>query len=267
MRKIIFILIVCLLIQLPAFAYTDVFNEKFENKLEALSEYNIINGYEDGTFRPQNPITRAEFCKLIICATMNEGIELDGNGFSDVSDSFWAKDYICAARALEIVNGVTATAFAPQANITNEQAIKMIVCSLGYGEEAIASGGYPNGYIKIAKDLGIIENNFNAKAISTRQGIAEMVYNALDIELYLIYVSGDGSIERQKSLKTLREIYENYESPIEASTDEESEVIVDESKETIEETEVIIDESESITEEASNDDEVLLSESELETVG
>lgn len=261
MKRIFLLLAVTLLFLCCAFAYTDVSDKEFENKVEILSEYNIINGYGDGTFRPQNPITRAEFCKLIICATMNEGIELSDNGFSDVADSFWAKDYIHAAKALEIVNGVTATTFAPQANITNEQAIKMIVCSLGYGEEAIASGGYPNGYIKIAKDLGIISNNFNAKAISTRQGIAEMVYNAIDARFYFLLQNEDGSIERVESESTLKEYHEFLtDVTIEAGTDEESEVIVDESEETIEE-------SESITEESSNDDEVILSEYELETVG
>ena len=85
----------------------------------------------------------------------------------------------------------------------------MIVCSLGYSEEAIAAGGYPNGYIEIAKNIGIISNsNFDGKAISTRCGIAEMVYKALDSELYFIYIAEDGSIERSKAENTLKEIHE-----------------------------------------------------------
>lgn len=261
MKKILLLLLITILLQCRIFAYTDISDKEFEKKAQLLSEYNIINGYGDGTFRPQNPITRAEFCKMIMCTTMNDGIETVQEGFSDVSDGFWAKEYIYAAKALEIVNGVTATTFAPQANITNEQAVKMIVCSLGYGEEAIAAGGYPVGYIKIAKDLGIISNNINAKAVSTRQEIAGMVYNAIDVRFYFLSQNEDGSIERAESESTLKE-YHGFLTDVTSGvdTDEESEVIMDE-------TEEITDESKSITEESSNDDEVILSESELETVG
>ena len=196
-------------VQITAFAYVDVSDESLSTKLADLSRYNIINGYEDGTFKPNNNITRAEFSKLIMCATMNDYIVEFDKGFVDVKDGFWAEKYIYAAKKLGVVNGTTELTFEPEANITNEQAVKMIVCSLGYGDEAVSAGGYPNGYIKVAIDLGIISDDvFNAKAVSTRREIAEMVYNALDSELYFIYVTEDGIIERSKAENTLREIHE-----------------------------------------------------------
>ena len=209
MKKLIAILTILTILNTAACAYTDVSDETLSAKLNDLSKYNIINGYENGTFRPDNSITRAEFSKIIMCATMNDYITDYKKGFIDVADGFWAEKYIYSAKMLGIVNGTTESTFEPEANITNEQAIKMIVCSLGYGEESIAAGGYPNGYIEIAKNIGIIsDNNFNGKAISTRRGIAEMVYNALDSELYFIYLAEDGTIERNKAENTLREIHE-----------------------------------------------------------
>lgn len=209
MKKFIAALIVmALMLTSTAFAYTDISDEVLSDKVETLSKYNIINGYGDGSFKPGNPITRAEFCKMIMCATMNDGIEFADSKFSDVSDGFWAKDYICAAKSLGVVNGVTETTFSPQSNITNEQAVKMIVCALGYGEEAVAAGGYPYGYIKIAKDLGIINDGVDAKAISKRRDIAEMVYNILDVEFYFLTLTEDGTVEKSKSESTLREFYE-----------------------------------------------------------
>ncbi len=191
------------------YAYTDVSDESLLNYLNDLSKYNIINGYEDGTFRPDNSITRAEFSKIIMCATMNDYITEYEKGFTDVVDGFWAEKYIYSAKTLGIVNGTTESTFEPEANITNEQAVKMIVCSLGYGEEAISAGGYPDGYIEIAEDMGIISGvDFNGKAVSTRAEIAEMIYKALDSEIYFIYISDDASVERSKAENTLREIHE-----------------------------------------------------------
>ena len=209
MRKLILSILILMMFNTVAYAYTDVSDEVLSTKLNDLSKYNIINGYEDGTFRPDNSITRAEFSKIIMCATMNDYITEYEKGFTDVADGSWAEKYIYSAKMLGIVNGTTESTFEPEANITNEQAIKMIVCSLGYSEEAIAAGGYPDGYIEIAKNIGIISNsNFDSKAISTRRGIAEMVYKALDSELYFIYIAEDGSIERSKAENTLREIHE-----------------------------------------------------------
>ena len=64
-----------IMINTTSYAYSDITDESLKSKIEILSEYNIINGYEDGTFRPHNQITRSEFCKMIICTTMNEATE------------------------------------------------------------------------------------------------------------------------------------------------------------------------------------------------
>lgn len=209
LKRLILTVLMLSMISTVAHAYSDITDESLSSKLNVLSEYSIINGYEDGTFRPDNNITRAEFCKLIICATMNDYISTYETSFKDVSEEFWGKKYIYAAKTLGIVNGTTENTFDPEANITNEQAIKMIVCSLGYGDEAVSAGGYPDGYIKVAEDLGIVSNDgFHAEAVSTRQEIAEMVYNALDTELYFIYLTEEGLVERSKADNTLREIHE-----------------------------------------------------------
>ncbi len=209
MKKYISVILVLLMFsQVSVLAYSDITDAQFAAKVENLSEYNIINGYEDGTFRPYDNITRAEFCKLIMCATMNDYVGEYEKCFTDVENGFWAENYIYAAKMLGIVNGTTETTFEPEANITNEQAVKMIVCALGYGEEANDLGGYPNGYIRVAENLGIISEGFVGEKVATRQGVAEMVYNILDVEYYFISLSDDGVIEKSKSGSTLREYHE-----------------------------------------------------------
>ena len=195
--------------QLNVFAYSDISDVQFLNKIETLSKYNIVSGYEDGTYRPDNNITRAEFCKLIMCATMNDYVDKYDKCFIDVSENFWAEGYIYAAKSLGVVAGTTETTFEPDANITNEQAVKMIVCALGYNEEATEAGGYPNGYIKVANELGITPNmTIDYKKTSTRREIAELIYNILDVEYYFLSLTDDGVVEKNKSESTLREFYE-----------------------------------------------------------
>lgn len=210
MKKITSILILILVMfQTVAFAYSDVSDAGLTSKLDELSKYNIINGYQDGTFKPNNNITRAEFSKMVMVATMNDYVDVDSSQFADVTPGFWAEKYIYAAKTLGVVNGTTETTFAPEANITNEQAVKMIVASLGYNEEAVEAGGYPNGYIKVAGELGIIDlNNFDGSKVSTRKEIAEMVYNSMNIKFYFLYLDENGNIMRSEAENTMKEIHE-----------------------------------------------------------
>ena len=72
MKKIVSLLMIAILIisSVSALAYTDIDNDTEENKklievLPDIEKYSLINGYEDGSFRPDNCITRAEMIQLI----------------------------------------------------------------------------------------------------------------------------------------------------------------------------------------------------------
>ena len=114
--------------------------------------FGIMSGYEDGTFRPNNPITRAEFVKAMI--TMGEGVFSEkGNvqvSFSDVDESHWAYSEISKAVSIGFVSGYEDGTFRPDDNITYEQAVTMIFTALGYKPVADVYGGYPHAYISLA---------------------------------------------------------------------------------------------------------------------
>lgn len=205
MKKIIMALLCSVFVTTQCFAYNDVSND-LNNVIMELSEFGIINGYEDGTFRPDNNITRAEFSKMIICATGYNYFENEDNGeFVDVPNSHWGNEFIYVAKKFGIVNGTTSSTFEPESNITYEQAIKMIVCSLGYGNEALDKGGYPSGYIQVANDLGITQDiNFVQTDIATRKNIALIIDRALDIKYNYMY-EFEGEIHVENSPLTLRE--------------------------------------------------------------
>lgn len=190
------------------FAFSDIEDPTKAAMIDNLVNYDIISGYSDGSFKPNASITRAEFAKMIICATGYNFTQFDiTENFTDVSEEHWAKDYIYISQKLGIVNGTTPTTFDPENNITYEEAIKMIVCSLGFKEAADNQGGYPQGYMEVANQLKITDGlSFIQTNPTTRMDIAQMINQALDITYNYFYES-ENQIIMEESPITLREMH------------------------------------------------------------
>ena len=180
-------------------------NNRYRNAIITLNKMSVIDGYEDGTFKPEGQIKRGEFTKLLMTAMGYGSNTTEPTEFSDVSDH-WAKCYIKTAYDLKIINGFEDGTFKPDDLVTYEQALKMMVCALNYGISAEAQGGYPKGYIKAADNLKLTSNVVSQAASepALRQVIAQVVYNALEVEM-MEYNSGNGMWE--KSDKTLLNDY------------------------------------------------------------
>ena len=158
-------------------------SEYYAEAVKALAELDIINGYPDKTFRANNTITRAEMCAI---ALRTQGLEKEAQkakgktNYSDVADSHWASGYINKATELDIVQGDGNRNFRPDANVLYEEAVKIIVNAVGYGEEAIAKGGWPDGFIQVAQEKGMLENvPGNKGVIISRGAVALLTYQGL----------------------------------------------------------------------------------------
>lgn len=154
-----------------------------------LSYLNIIGGYSDGTFKPDNQITRAEMAKIVCNADGLVGspaITQTQTLFSDVLSTHWASGYVAMANSLLIINGNGDGTFSPDDSVTYEQAVKMIVSMLGYSPMAEMSGDYPNGYLAVAANIRL---NNGVVGVSgqpvTRGTVALLVNNALDTPLMI----------------------------------------------------------------------------------
>ena len=88
------------------------------SSIRHLVKMGIMSGYQDKTFRPDQPVTRAEFVVVMVKAFDLQGE--DGKVFADTA-SHWAKDYIAAAAAKGIVSGYNDRQFGPDDPITREQ--------------------------------------------------------------------------------------------------------------------------------------------------
>ncbi len=105
--------------------YSDIAPESwYNNAVSTLSNMGIINGYEDGTFKPNAPITRAEFT-AIATRFFDYTAEYEG-AFNDVSRSAWYADCVQAAVDMGLVDGYPDGGFHPNSNITRAEAVTIV---------------------------------------------------------------------------------------------------------------------------------------------
>ncbi len=191
LATIVAVMLVITSLTMPGFAaFTDLSEDA--NSYTAVSVLNmlgVINGYDDGTFKPDNNVTRAEFTAMLL-RTRGMGsvgsTSLENPPFPDVttSDVSWAIGNIRTARELGIINGYDDGTFKPNANVLYEEAVKMIVCALGYGDMGSEGAFWYSKYLMTATSLGFTESSGGAiSAPATRATIATMLYNCLEIKL------------------------------------------------------------------------------------
>jgi len=107
-------------------SFTDVSeNAWYYDAVTALSGLGVISGYGDGSFGPDNTITRAEFVTMAIHFT---GLDVrDGaTGLQDVPESYWAAGYIAAAVDAGYVSGYSDGSFRPESQITRAEAVTIL---------------------------------------------------------------------------------------------------------------------------------------------
>lgn len=160
-------------------------NANYADAVNLLSNLGIINGYEDGTFRPDNTITRAEVAAIMVrMLGAEDSVEPGATVFTDVPADNWASGYINEAQARGIIDGMGDGTFAPNAEVTYEQVVKMLVCALGYEPAAAANGGYPTGYLYYASRIGVTKGvSGTTGQAASRATVAKLVYNSLEIDL------------------------------------------------------------------------------------
>lgn len=95
------------------------------NTLAKLYDRGLLNGYADGSYRPQEKITRAEFC-VIASALAKDNSKAGGQSFRDVPDGHWAHDVIAGMAAQGILKGYGDGTFRPEAPITHQQSVLIL---------------------------------------------------------------------------------------------------------------------------------------------
>jgi hypothetical protein len=232
--------------------FSDVaINDSYHDAISAISDLGIITGYEDGSFRPNVNISKAEMAVMIARMTPYDYFDSKQfpQYFKDVTDNYWAYPYIGKATQCgvfstffntayndEYLGNTAATTpniendiFSPDSNVTYTDAVKAVITLLGYNGIAEKNGGYPNGYLFTGKVFGFTDNvrEYKPEEYITRADFASIVNNALDIHWC---ISGSDEIENdlkndnvsfikydgyiiysELNVNTLRDIMNKYE--------------------------------------------------------
>lgn len=126
MKKILILLSVIFIFGAGrAFAYSDIDSESELGKaVSALTERGVLNGYSDGTFRPDNDITRAEMCKMI--NILFNFTDVGRNDFNDVKSTDWFYRQVLIAKEYKYIAGFPDGTFRGNDKVTREQAAVII---------------------------------------------------------------------------------------------------------------------------------------------
>lgn len=154
--------------------------EEFAKAVTYVNEAGIMIGDANGNFNPYKTVTRAEMATIICRMMSHTDGEKPSNDFSDVPIGHWANTYIGKAAKLGIVNGYGGGKFGPSDSVTYEQAVTMIVRALGGESEAQTLGNYPDGYLQLANENGVLAGVSAKKGEPlSRADIAIIIYNCM----------------------------------------------------------------------------------------
>ena len=145
--------------------FRDVSGHWAETFIERLVDRGSISGFPDGTFRPQNSLTRAEYAALIANSFDLPRKVGAGTWLKDVPSNSWAVSAIQKAAAMGFISGFPDGTFRPQNNLTRIQAIVSLVSGLGL------VGGNPNLLLSYSDRAAIPSYATNALATATQRGL------------------------------------------------------------------------------------------------
>jgi hypothetical protein len=157
-----------------------------------LNQAGVLGGYADGTFKPENPINRAEVLKIILGGANVEIPEVAAEApFKDVPKDQWFARFVEKAKALGIVKGNDADGtFAPGRQVNKAEFLKMLFQASGIKIDAealkavtfpdIAQDAWHAPYMKYAAQIGIINKSAEGKLLPdqamTRGEVAGSLY-------------------------------------------------------------------------------------------
>lgn len=154
------------------------------------------------------PVTRAEFVSMAIRLTTDERIISSDVSYSDVTSSHWAADVIYTAAAKGIVSD--AESFNPDATATLEQADKIAVRSLGYGDVAEVMGGWAAGYVNKAGELELNDGVKSGQELTKYDALC-IIRNMAETDLvYLTSAGANLTYSTTEGETPLTEIHDIY---------------------------------------------------------
>lgn len=156
--------------------------------MKLLNTLGLLEGDENNDLHPYRTITRAELIAVVLrLAGVDDeyfmNVETGKQNFSDVPTDSWYYGAVKTACDAGIVGGYTDGTFKPDQTVSFNEALKLVICAIGYGGIAEEEGSYPFGYISVANKLKISKNLTADSGDKTlRKTVGKMLYNALFVK-------------------------------------------------------------------------------------
>ena len=199
-------------------AFTDSADIKVDTEVvDTLVALGVVNGYDDGSFKPNGTVTRAEMTKMIyVLRTGNSDASAyndDKTSFTDIG-SHWARGYIKYCQSLGIIAGKSNTKFVPNEKVSAQEAAKMLLVTLGYDAQkaGLVGTGWASKTNALADENGLLEDvTTSFTAACPRQYAAQLIYNAIFAHTVVLR---DGEYTNMKLVTSADKDADNYNPTI-----------------------------------------------------
>ena len=174
-------------------SFSDVTGHWAEAYIAALASQDIIAGFPDGTFRPSEPVTRAQFA-AIVAKAFNPAPQRGATTFSDIRSGYWATQVIQTAYRGGFLAGYPSNIFQPEQRIPRVQILVALANGLGLSptntnvlsvyQDGAQIPSYAVGPVTAATERQLVVNyptatQLNPNREATRAEVAALVYQAL----------------------------------------------------------------------------------------
>jgi len=122
---VLVIALVCLSAVSFAKTFSDVTNHWAKSSIDRWSNEGVINGYSDGTYKPESNITRAEF-SVFICKIFEPTKKADISKYKDVDKDAWYYDYMSKAVAMGVIEPTSSSRMSPDALVSRQEMVVTI---------------------------------------------------------------------------------------------------------------------------------------------
>lgn len=174
---------------LPEMNISDYTGHQNETAIQYLYDKGIVEGYPDGSFKPDNNLTRAELMKILV---LGAGYDPDANQYNNCfpdTGNDWFARYVCFAYEKGWVEGYPDGNFKPGENVIKVEALKMLLeilsIRLNYFPESpfedVGLDQWYSTYVITAAGLDLLEETglYNPGDFITRGGVSENIYRLI----------------------------------------------------------------------------------------
>ena len=165
-------------------------SDDYAEAVAVLNGMGVFKGYEDGSFKPEGNITRAEVATIVyriytadVAKNDKSGLYATYNKFSDMAGAGWAQGYIGYCANASLVKGYPDGTFKPSGKVTGYEVLAMILRAVGYDKNNEFSGAdWALHVAQTAQQLGVLDNvakTTDLNAPASRELVAELLFQGI----------------------------------------------------------------------------------------